>query len=45
MKHEKKKLQYPQDLLKMLYKNERPTGKKHTTVGWDDGGKIGKVIN
>ena len=19
-----------------------PTGKKHTTVGWDDGGKIGK---
>ena len=24
---------------------ERPTGKKHTTVGWDDGGKIGKIIN
>ena len=24
---------------------ERPTGKKHTTVGWDDCGKIGKVIN
>ena len=19
--------------------------KKHTTVGWDDGGKIGKIIN
>ena len=25
--------------------DERPTGKKHTTVGWDDGGKIGKIIN
>jgi hypothetical protein len=25
--------------------NERPTGKKHTNVGWDDGGKIGKIIN
>ena len=25
--------------------DERPTGKKHTTVGWDDGGKIGKMIN
>jgi hypothetical protein len=23
----------------------RLTGKKHTTVGWDDGGKIGKIIN
>ena len=21
------------------------TGKKHTNVGWDDGGKIGKIIN
>ena len=20
-----------------------PTGKKHATVGWDDGGKIGKI--
>ena len=25
--------------------NERPTGKKHTNVGRDDGGKIGKIIN
>ena len=25
--------------------NERPTGKKHTNVGWDDGGKIGKIMN
>ena len=25
--------------------DERPTEKKHTTVGWDDGGKIGKIIN
>ena len=25
--------------------NEMPTGKKHTTVGWDDGGKIVKIIN
>ena len=25
--------------------DERPTGQKHTTVGWDDGGKIGKIIN
>ena len=25
--------------------NERPTGKKHTTFGWDDGGKIGKIIS
>ena len=24
---------------------ERPIGKKHTTVGWDEGGKIGKIIN
>ena len=22
---------------------ESPTGKKHTNVGWDDGGKIGKT--
>ena len=22
-----------------------PTGKKYTTVGWDEGGKIGKKIN
>ena len=21
------------------------TGKKHTFVGWDDGGKVGKIIN
>ena len=28
-------------LLKMLYNNKRPTGKKHTNVEWDDGGKIG----
>ena len=25
--------------------NERPTAKKHTYLGWDDGGKIGKIIN
>ena len=25
--------------------DERPTGKKHTTVGWDDSGKIGKIMN
>ena len=25
-------------------KNERPTGKKHTTVRWDEGGEIGKLI-
>ena len=24
--------------------NERPTGKKLTTVGWDDGGKMGKKL-
>ena len=24
--------------------DERPTGKKHTNVGWDDSGKIGKII-
>ena len=23
----------------------RPTGKKHTTVGWDDGGKKCKIKN
>jgi hypothetical protein len=28
-----------QDLLKCCNNNERPTGKKHTNVGWDDGGK------
>jgi hypothetical protein len=36
-------LQHPQDLLEMY--NERPTGKKHTNVGWDEGGKMGKIIN
>ena len=25
--------------------DDRPTGKKHTTVGWDDCGKTGKIIN
>ena len=25
--------------------DECHTGKKHTTIGWDDGGKIGKIIN
>ena len=25
--------------------DERPTGKKHTTVGWINSGKIGKIIN
>ena len=25
--------------------DQRPTGKKHATVRWEDGGKIGKVIN
>ena len=25
--------------------NESSTGKKHTTVGWDDVGKLGKIIN
>jgi hypothetical protein len=25
--------------------DERPIGKKHTTVGWDDGGKIDRIIN
>ena len=39
------KLQHPQDLLKILYNDERPKGKKHTTVGRDDGGKIVKIIN
>ena len=40
-----KKLQHPQDLLKMLYYDERPTVKNHTTFGSDDGGNIGKIIN
>ena len=31
--------------VKCCINNERPTGKKHTTVRWDDGGKIGKIIN
>ena len=30
---------------KCRIKDKRPTGKKHTTVGWDNGGKIGKIIN
>ena len=32
---------------KCCINNERPTGNKHTTVGWNDGGKIGtgKIIN
>ncbi len=30
---------------KFRINDERPTGKKHTTVGWDDSGKIGKIIN
>ena len=30
---------------KCCINNERPTGKKHTNVEWDDGGKIGKIIN
>ena len=25
--------------------DKRPTGKKHTAVGWDEGGKISKIIN
>ena len=29
---------------KCCINNERSTGKKHTNVGWDDGGKIGKII-
>ena len=29
----------------VVFNNEKPTGKKHTNVGWDDGGKIGKIIN
>ena len=40
-----KKLQRQQDLLKCRIKDGRPTGNKHTFVGWDDGGKIGKIIN
>jgi len=31
--------------LKCCINDERPTGKKHKTVGWDEGGKIGKIIN
>ena len=30
---------------KCCINNERPIGKKHTIVGWNDGGKIGKIIN
>ena len=30
---------------KCCINNERPTGKKHTSVGWDDGWKICKIIN
>ena len=30
---------------KCCINNERPTGKKHTNVGWVEGGKIGKIIN
>ena len=37
-------MQHPQDLLKMYY-DEGPTGRNHTTVGLDDGGTIGKIIN
>ena len=31
----------------MLFRihDEKPTGTKHKTVGWDDGGKISKIIN
>ena len=25
--------------------DERSTGKKHTTVEWDDSGKLGQIIN
>jgi hypothetical protein len=38
-------LQHPKELLKCRINDERPTGNKHTTDGWDDGGKIGKIIN
>ena len=31
--------------LKSTDNDERPTGKKHANVGWDDGGKICKIIN
>jgi hypothetical protein len=30
---------------KCCINNEKPSEKKHTNVGWDDGGKIGKIIN
>ena len=30
---------------KCCINNKRPTGKKHTDIGWDNGGKIGKIIN
>ena len=30
---------YPQDMLKTLLNNKRPTGQKHTYIRWDDGGK------
>ena len=30
---------------KCCINNESPTGKKYTNVGWDDRGKIGKIIN
>ena len=30
---------------KCCINNERPTEKKHTNVVWDDGVKIGKIIN
>ena len=30
---------------KCCINDKKSTGKKHTTVGWDDGGKIGKIIN
>ena len=29
----------------MFISNERPTGQKHTNVGWDDGGNKDKAIN
>ena len=29
----------------VFFNNERPSGKKHTNVGWDDDGKIGEIIN
>ena len=33
------KLQHPQDLLKM----SKDLQESNTTVGWDDGGKIGNI--